>query len=782
MRLPLNVIVISVFLFICGNECLYAEGMHKEFSFTENTYIHTDRDIYVAGENMYYKVYLLNNNNNNEPGLKSGFMYIALRSENEVVERVIMEIDQKSYSGGSIYLDDTLSTGYYELVAYTNWMKNAGEEYYFRKPVLIVNRFDQQPESILADISLQEDPKVEFIPESNSFVEGLDNKLLIKTKGIFDSDMRDVLILNQDNDTITQTTLNAHGFSTFSLVPDTATSYFASIEGIDDLFQLPEARRFGSVLKVAQKQNVLNIEILVTEESPKIDWLRINHQGNTVYEERIYEKPFATSINTDQKNIPEGLLSIEIGAGGWGKIAERLWFNTHYEKAGVSVKTAAGQYGKRERIDLDINGFDLDDEFATLSVSVIKRHAKEKHSVGLDGYLRAYELMKPFGLNLHEATAFYGKMSIEKLNDYLIKNPETDNKNNPERHNFNSMYYMETDELILSGRVVDNTTKTPVEGARVILNTPDSVINLLYSNSNEEGLFHFVLTDFYHDKELYFFLDPKSIDENAQIELIDKFTFESIYKPEHFASVRHKIDFIKTSQDIVRVNKAYGINHLEEKNAEKTHRAHPPVLFSKANNTIYTENYAPLDSLLEITRELIHPWRVRYRNQQYVSSIVCASSGNRLQEEPIYFLDGIILTDISKLTHLNSQTIEKIQVHNFQWVHGEILFPGIIGVFSKTHEYLEAFADRTRSTMFKETLRDPVKHNPPEYNQNTLEKKHEPDLRQLLFWDAEVIIEKGEKETISFFSGDLGGEFIISVQGVTSEGTPVNISKPIIIN
>lgn len=116
-------------------------------SWQEKVYVHTDRSFYIAGEDVFYKLYLINKDNNKLSDF-SKVSYLTLRSSrSQTVLKLRLKVE-KGVAYGSFVLPDTLSSGVYQLSAFSNWMKNFDENMFFHKELIVVNRFDQIPDSI----------------------------------------------------------------------------------------------------------------------------------------------------------------------------------------------------------------------------------------------------------------------------------------------------------------------------------------------------------------------------------------------------------------------------------------------------------------------------------------------------------------------------------------------------------------------------------------------------------------------------------------------------------
>ena len=119
-----------IYLFVFQFFAVSFEAFGQNSLYNEKINIQTDRDIYIAGEDMFFKCYCYSSVSNNKAKL-SKYAYLVLRNENNsIVSSICIKLENNMFSG-SIYLSDTLKTGRYQLVSYTNNMRNYVERNFF---------------------------------------------------------------------------------------------------------------------------------------------------------------------------------------------------------------------------------------------------------------------------------------------------------------------------------------------------------------------------------------------------------------------------------------------------------------------------------------------------------------------------------------------------------------------------------------------------------------------------------------------------------------------------
>ena len=141
--------------------------------FRESLYLQTDRDLYVAGEEVWIKVYKLDARGK-QPDDFSKVVYIELLNQaGYPVNQVKLHVPEKSGSLG-ITLSDTLSSGNYLIRAYTSWMKNFPSMDFSFRTISVINPF-RSMENIGVSSSRQVSETMD-----NSGTAELNNKLLLE--------------------------------------------------------------------------------------------------------------------------------------------------------------------------------------------------------------------------------------------------------------------------------------------------------------------------------------------------------------------------------------------------------------------------------------------------------------------------------------------------------------------------------------------------------------------------------------------------------------------------
>ena len=143
--------------------------------FQEKAYVQTDKPYYSAGEEIWFKAYLVNATTI-EPNAMSRFVYVELVDKLDSVQyRVKLRKDSLGFAG-HIKLKPEIPTGQYKLRAYTYWMQNAGSDFFFSKDIYIGNAIDDR---ILSKISYGI-PVDGVIPVILNFVDASNNPIVGK--------------------------------------------------------------------------------------------------------------------------------------------------------------------------------------------------------------------------------------------------------------------------------------------------------------------------------------------------------------------------------------------------------------------------------------------------------------------------------------------------------------------------------------------------------------------------------------------------------------------------
>lgn len=104
----------------------------------EKVYLQLDRPCYAIGDDIWFKAYVTIGSEHKLSAL-SGVLYVELINDKDSVKQSLKLPVTSGLTWGDFTLPDTLKEGNYRVRAYTNWMRNAGSDYFFDQHITVTN-------------------------------------------------------------------------------------------------------------------------------------------------------------------------------------------------------------------------------------------------------------------------------------------------------------------------------------------------------------------------------------------------------------------------------------------------------------------------------------------------------------------------------------------------------------------------------------------------------------------------------------------------------------------
>jgi len=166
----------------------------------EKVHLHLDKPYYAIGDNIWFKAYVVNAEKN-ELSTLSKILYVELINDKDSIKKSLKIPLEMGLTWGDFTLTDSLREGNYRIRAYTTWMRNFGEEYFFDKTITIGNSIsntvltqvdytyskDPRGQKVSARINYSDMAGQALANKEVSYHVELDFRSILKGKGITDA-------------------------------------------------------------------------------------------------------------------------------------------------------------------------------------------------------------------------------------------------------------------------------------------------------------------------------------------------------------------------------------------------------------------------------------------------------------------------------------------------------------------------------------------------------------------------------------------------------------------
>ncbi len=340
----------------------------------EKVYLHLDKPYYMAGETIWFKGYLFDATLHNLDSV-SRVLYVDLidPSVGKVLIHNVLPCEN-AMTDGSFKLPDSLVEKTYTVRAYTNYMKNFSEDWFFQKPVKIwQKKTDSRGDyKALADVA-----DCQFFPEGGYLVNDVETRLAYKAvnaagKGI---DIEGVVFEN-GTDTVLAFKSTHLGMGNFYFKPQAGKTYVAKIKKADGtdgtsreyregVFPLPEAQAQGLTLAVDNTTNKTNIKVFVNNTQAQTadkagEIFVIAHQrGVPCFSVKAPNTKKAIAVNIPRATIPDdGIVQITLFDAEGQPRCERLVFVNQNKQINLKITPDKAEYQPREKVTLTVEATD----------------------------------------------------------------------------------------------------------------------------------------------------------------------------------------------------------------------------------------------------------------------------------------------------------------------------------------------------------------------------------------------------------------------------------------
>ncbi len=747
-------------------------SFYREHHFQEKIYLHTDNSLYITGEILWGKVYVTDAHLHQSSDISKIAYIEIIDASQKPIWQSSMGID-KGKGENSWLIPSSINTGNYTLRCYTNWMKNTDPAFYFEKNITIINPL-KKPVAIATDNSSK--IKVDFFPEGGYLVSGLSSILAIKATDATGNGIPiKGSLLIPDTDTILHFETNEQGLGKSLFSPQHGKKYEAWIQEPGGKWQsvsLPEIADQGytMLLDDSDKENITLTINSNTSSSESVCYLFI-HCRQTLLQAITAKYMNGKAIfKLSKTGIGEGISHLTVFNENRNPVMERLYFNKPTKLLKINLSANKQKFKSREKVTLVVEtilpGGKFDD--ASLSAAVIKTDSAEQDGAAS---MISYFYLQSDIPGLIESPANYLRPESGELADLLLLTFGW------RRFNWKDVltktvpsfeFLPEYSGQIISGKLLDNNRQAAGAGKTAFASIPGNRYQVSITRSTDSGKLNFPFAPMAGTAVLALQPDLKK-DSLYQTDWQSPFTKEySSYLKPAFSQTQ------KSASSILEMVKNVQLQQVFV--GDKLNNYQPPLMFDTTtffgipDKNYFLDNFTRFSTMEEVFREFVPEVEIRKNKLNYRILVNNLPYKAFFREEPLMLLDGVQITDPNKVMQLNPLLIKNIGIVARRYYIAGFTYPGIISFQTYDGDMTGLSLNPRVLLVDYEGIQVKREFYSPQYPTDKDLQNRLPDLRRLLYWAPDIKTGVTGKTSLSFYTADLPGKYVIRVEGMTESG------------
>lgn len=725
----------------------------RKHSFLEKTFLQTDKQNYLAGELIWWNFFCVDGSLHRPSGLsKVGYVELLDAGGNPVLQaKAALE---NGMGKGSFFLPVSLSTGSYELRAYTRWMRNNDDRYFFRQKITIINPFKAQQ----APVSLAQSRYILTCrPEAGKLIAGIPARVGVLLEGPVGNTAASGWLLNEKGDSLQPVATDQYGLASFRFTPATDHQYkivFTTPAGAVTA-TLPAAQAGGnSITAQALAAGAWQVQVQGDAAGKSLYLFLQNRQAI-----RLLQAVTGTtaSLSLPATMLGEGVNQLSLVDAGGQVLASRLLYQPPLPLS-MGIGGLATAYRQRQAVDLQATGLPAANGYYTISVT--KETALDKTpSTAMRTW---WWLGSDLGLGadlLNRLPAIDDIQAIDPLlllaegRPFAFGAPKT------------PLYAPEYGGQQLMVKLSDEATGRPVVATPVQLAITGGKPQFYLNTSDSNGLCRFDIHNFYGNGTLVFQVD-KIVKSGY------KFEPEYSFAPAPTVITQPATTALPVSLETDLSASSFALQVRNQYTADSINQFDLPVLdslsfYGTAANSYMLDKYVRFTTVEEVLREYVTEVAVRLRNGKQQLLMIDQVGRGLYTSEPLILLDGIPCSS-EQILAIDPLKLMRVDVVDRRYVFSEYLYDGVISFVTYNGNGLELLHLPNAGIFEMEGLQLERRFYTADHAGADKDSRI-PDYRSLLYWQQTPAGKNGEAR-FSFFTGDVPGRYKVTVEGNDNQG------------
>jgi hypothetical protein len=319
----------------------------------------------------------------------------------------------------------------------------------------------------------------------------------------------------------------------------------------------------------------------------------------------------------------------------------------------------------------------------------------------------------------------------------------------------------------ISGSILERNSGQPTGNRLITCSSMGSASIFKVFKTGEDGKFRFTMQEDQEYNDLVF----RALDQEIPLDIKIDNAYSDQY-PQMILPALHlnesRARYIEQLSINKQVREAY--KSTAERPESEVNHDNTSFFYGEPSETVDLESFIKLPVMEEIFREIVKTVIVYRKAGAYKLGVIDETSREIIGENPMFLLDGVPLFDHGRILDIDPALISIIHVVDSKYFLGDLEMDGIIDIRSRQGGF-EDF-DLPSSTVpykFKSFARFDYPTKKIDRILDEASRRHQPDFRNLLYWNPDISTDVNGRAEISFDASDIPGFYRIVVEGISAD-------------